>query len=118
MSIALGLTLYFSTHEAEGITPQLFETADMALLEQDYMEDDDRNLNLLNELSLGNLLIDDVLRATSVPGGQLHPDFNSGLLSMIFRSGKQILLEHSPYNFYEVSVLYIRGRQEFRNMPL
>ena len=47
----------------------------MALLEQDYMEDDDRNLNLLNELSLGNLLIDDVLRATSGPGGQLHQDF-------------------------------------------
>jgi hypothetical protein len=48
------LTLYFSTHEAEGITlrlRQLFETADTVLLEQDYREDDDRNLNLTNELS-------------------------------------------------------------------
>jgi hypothetical protein len=90
----------------------------MVLIEQDYKEDDDRNLNLLNELSRGNLLIDDVLKVTSGPSGQIHPDFTNGLLLMIFRSGKTILLENSPYSFYEANVQYALARQEFRNMPL
>ena len=117
----MGITLYFSTHEAEAITPrlkELYEAAGVVVLEQDYAEDDDLNLNLVNELSRGNILIDDVLKVTSGRTGQLFPDFTSGLLSMIYRSGKPILLERSPFNVFEAAGYYALLRQEFRDMPL
>jgi hypothetical protein len=119
--IALGITMYFSTHEAEAITPklkQLFEDADMVLLEQDFREEDDRNLNLLNELSRGNLLVEDVLRVTG-PKGQFHPGFTEGILPIVYRSGKTIILERSPYSLYDVSSqFYPLYLQKFQRMPL
>lgn len=117
----MGITLYFSTHEAEAITPrlrQLYDAANIVLLEQDYQEEDDLNLNLLNELSRGNVLIDDVLKITSGPHGQMYPGFTNGILAMVYRSGKRILLERSPYSVYDAAEQYALARKEFRNMPL
>ena len=69
----------------------------MIVVEQGFTEDDDLSLNLLSELSQGNLLIEDVLKVSGIER-QLYVDFTRGLLSLIFRSGKSILLERPPFH--------------------
>jgi hypothetical protein len=80
--------LYFSSHEAEAITPrlrQLFAEADLVLIEQAFSDEDGLTLNLVNELSRGNLLPEDVSKIGSGVGVQPFVDFDRGLASMIFR---------------------------------
>lgn len=114
------LTLYFSSHEAEAITPrlkELFSAADVIVVELGFTEEDDLTLNLFTELSKGNLLPDDVLKITNIEH-QAYPQFTRELVSMIFKSGKTILVERSPFNTGDRPYLDILAGQEFRNMPL
>jgi hypothetical protein len=113
--------LYFSSHEAEAITPQLrqlFATADTVLIEQSFSEEDNLNLNLLNELSQGNLLPEDLRKISSGIGVQPHPEFNRELNSMIFQSRKPIELERPPVDVNDAVAYDKLTRQEFQNMPV
>lgn len=116
----MGVTVYFASHEAEAITPefkQLFSAADMIVVEQGFTEDDDLSLNLLSELSQGNLLIEDVLKVSGIER-QLYVDFTRGLLSLIFRSGKSILLERPPFHAGDIAAVYALERQVYLDMPV
>jgi hypothetical protein len=116
----LPIVLYFSSHEAEAITPhlrQLFAEADIVLIEQAFRDEDGLTLNLVNELSRGNLLPEDVSKIGSGVGVQFV-DFSRGLGSMIFRSGKQIMLENSPFDVTDAVAYDGLVRQEFRNVPV
>ena len=114
------IVLFFSSHEAEAITPrlrQLFAEADIVLIEQAFRDEDGSTLNLFNELSRGNLLPEDLSKIGSGVGVQFV-DFHRGLSSMIFRSGKQIMLENSPFGVTDAVAYDGLVRQEFRNVPV
>jgi len=113
--------MYFSSHEAEAVTPrlrQLFAEADTVLIEQSFSEEDDLNLNLLNELSRGNLLPEDIDKISSDIGNQPHPDFARELHSMIFRSRKSVELERPPVNVNDAIAYNALTRQEFQNTSI
>jgi len=113
----LPIVLYFSSHEAEAITPrlrQLFAEADIVLVEQAF-SDEGLTLNLFNELSRGNLLPEDV---GTIGAGVQFVDFHRALSSIIFRSGKQIMLENSPFGAADAEVYNSLVLQEFRNAPV
>jgi len=115
------VTVYFSSHEVEAFTlrlRQLFAEADTVLIEQSFSEDDDLNLNLLNELSRGNLLPDDIHKISSGIGNQPNPDFARELHSMIFRSRKPVVLERPPLDVTDAVAYDALTRQEFQNMPV
>jgi hypothetical protein len=112
--------LYFSSHEAEAITPllkKLFSAADVIVVELGLTEEDDLTYNLFTDLSKGNLMPDDVLTITHIEH-QPYPEFTKELVSMIYRSGKTILVERSPFDTGDKLYLGTLAGQEFRNMPL
>ena len=114
------IVLYFSSHEAEAFTPrlrELFAEADMVLIEQAFSDEDGLTLNLFNELSRGSLLPEDVSKIGSGVGVQFV-DFHRGLSLLIFRSGKQIVLENSPFGVTDAAAYDRLVRQEFRNVPI
>lgn len=97
----MSINLYFSSHYQGALTTpllkQLFAEADVVLIEQAFQDDADVTLNMLNELSRGNLLIEDVQNVMSGIGGPPHhPEFDHEIKSLIFRSGKRILVEKPP----------------------
>jgi hypothetical protein len=117
----VSINLYFSSHYGGAVTPllrQLFTDADVVLIEQAYQDEGDFILNMLNELSRGNLLLEDVQNVMSGIGDQAHTEFDRELKSLIFRSGKRILVEKSPHSAHAYTVLMALDDREFRNMRL
>jgi hypothetical protein len=114
------INVYFSSHYGGALTTpllrQLFAEADVVLIEQAFQDEGDLILNMFNELSRGNLLIEDVQNVMLGIGGQDHPEFDREIKSLIFRSGKLILVEKSPHSAYDYNVLMNRLDREFRNM--
>jgi hypothetical protein len=116
----VSINLYFSSHYGGAVTPllgQLFADADVVLIEQAFQDEGDFILNMLNELSRGNLL-EDVQNVMSGIGDQAHPEFDRELKSLIFRGGKRILVEKSPHSAHTYTVLMALDDREFRNMRL
>ena len=115
----MSINLYFSSHYGGAVTPllrQLFADADVVLIEQAFQDEADLILNMLNELSKGNLLVEDERNVMSGIGYQAHPDFNRELKSLIFRSGKRILIEKSPHSAHDFNVIMALFGREFRDM--
>jgi hypothetical protein len=116
----MSINLYFSSHYGGALTTgllrQLFAEADVVLVEHAFQDEGDLTLNMFNELSRGNLLIEDVQNVMSGIGGQDHPEFDREIKSLIFRSEKRILIEKPPHSAYDFRVVMDRLDREYRNM--
>jgi hypothetical protein len=116
------LTLYFSSHEAEAVTAslrELFRESEIVVIEHSFTEGaDDLTENLLNELSQGKLLPDDLREISSGVGPQPFPAFDRELNSMIHRSGKTIVLEHPPVGVDDALDYTVLQCQQFGNTPV
>jgi len=115
------ITMYFSSHEAEAVTPflrELFRESEIVLVENSFTDGaDDLNENLLNELSQGRLLPDDLREISSGIGNPPFPAFDHELNSMIHRSGKTIVLEHPPVGVCDGVKQNALMHQRFGNIP-
>jgi len=76
----VSINLYSSSHYGGAVTPllrQLFADADAVLIEQAFQDEGDLILSMLNELSKGNLLIEDVQNVISGIGDHVPPSRRS-----------------------------------------
>lgn len=88
--------LYFASHEGEAISSlfhRLLSAADVVVLELPQKEGSEELEALYGELSQGRKTPNDLIR--TLPGSGF-PEFEVRLYIAIYRTGKTILVEHSP----------------------